>query len=103
MFSLKSRKRARERAVADESAFLERRFNERRPVFKEAILELEDYWKVRAVIKDLSPRGAFVAFSARVDLPFRLVLVEPTLNLRYWARVVWQNDGAAGLEFLEQD
>lgn len=81
--------RAPEAAPADEGC----------PVFQEAALLLEDYHHVRVVITNLSPRGARIAFSARMDLPFRVRLVATTLKLKCWARVVWQNEGAAELEF----
>ena len=84
---------------ADVDAFVDRRSEDRRPVFREAVLTLEERHKVRAVITNLSSRGARVEFSARVDLPFRIVISEPTLNLKCCARIIWQRDGAAGLEF----
>lgn len=81
--------------------FVERRREPRQPVFQEAQLTLTDYHKVRAVIVDLSTRGARVRFDARMDLPFRIRLSAPLLNLNCWARVVWQDEGVAGLEFQE--
>ena len=83
--------------------FVERRAEERRPVFQEAILTLEDFHKIRAIIVNLSSRGARVHFSNRTELPFRIRLAAPTLKLNCWARVVWQHDEAAGLEFLSDD
>jgi hypothetical protein len=85
-----------------ESAFVERRAEHRRAVFQEAMLLL-DYENIRVVITDLSSRGARVQFSARTELPFRVRLMAQTLKLNCGARVVWQNDGAAGLEFLAKD
>jgi len=83
--------------------FIERRAEERRPVFQEAILTLEDFHKIRAIIVNLSSRGARVHFSNRTELPFRIRISAPTLKLNCWARVVWQQDEAAGLEFLAED
>ena len=79
--------------------FIERRREERRPVFQEATLVLEDRYRLRAVITNLSSRGARVEYSTRMDLPFRLRVSAPMLKLNCWARVVWQHDGSAGLEF----
>ena len=80
--------------------FVERRAEERKPVFQEAVLTLEDFHKIRAIVVNLSSRGARVHFSNRTELPFRVRLSTPTLKLNCWARVVWQADEAAGLEFL---
>lgn len=83
--------------------FVERRAEEREPVFQEAVLTLDDFHKIRAIVVNLSSRGARVHFSNRTELPFRIRLAAPTLKLNGWARVVWQHDEAAGLEFLPED
>jgi hypothetical protein len=80
---------------------VERRAEERRPVFQEAVLVLGDFDRIGAVITNVSSRGVRVQYSARTDLPFRLRLIAPTLKLNCWARVVWQNDGAAGMDLQE--
>ena len=89
--------------VAEAEPFVERRAETRRPVFQEVMLTLEDFQKIRAVITNLSSRGARIEFSARIDLPFRIKLNAQILKLNCWARVVWQADGAAGLEFLPEE
>lgn len=86
---------------APEDVALERRAEERRPVFQEADLLLSDFERMRVVITNLSARGAGIRYASRVELPFRLKLIAPGLKLNCWARVVWQDDGAAGLEFQE--
>lgn len=93
---------ARETAPAESApeTFVERRAEERHAVFHDAVLVVEGHFQVRAVITNLSSRGARIDYSTRMDLPFRVRLNAPTLKLTCWARVVWQNDGAAGLEFL---
>jgi hypothetical protein len=83
--------------------FVERRAEVREPVFQEVVLALEDYHRIRAVIVDLSSRGARIQFSERTELPFRIRLSAPLLRLNCWARVVWQHDEAAGLEFLADE
>ena len=88
------------RVAIEPASFVERRAETRDPVFQEALLTLEDFYKIRAVVTDLSSRGARVQYSTRTDLPFRVRLSAPTLKLSCWARVVWQHDGIAGLEFL---
>lgn len=67
------------------------------------LLTLEDFHKIRAIIVNLSARGARIHFSTRTELPFRIRLSAPVLKLNCWARVVWQQDEAAGLEFLPND
>lgn len=79
--------------------FVERRAEPREAVFQEVVVTLEDYHKLRAVIVNLNSRGARIQFSNRTELPFRIRLSAPTLKLNCWARVVWQADEAAGLEF----
>ena len=57
----------------------------------------------RVVITNVSERRARIAYAARIDLPFRVRLVAPTLKLKCWTRVVWQNEGVAELEFQLDD
>lgn len=83
--------------------FAERRAEERHATFQEVLLTLEDFHKIRAIIVNLSARGARIHFSTRTELPFRIRLSAPVLKLNCWARVVWQQDEAAGLEFLPND
>lgn len=83
--------------------FVERRAEERKPVFHESVLTLEDFHRIRANIVNLSSRGACVHFSTRTELPFRIRVSAPTLKLNCWARVVWQHDEAAGLAFLPEE
>lgn len=81
---------------------VDRRRETRKPMFREAELTIEGYYRIRAIITDISPRGARISYATRVDLPARIVICEPGLKLHRWARVVWQDDGAAGLEFQEE-
>jgi hypothetical protein len=72
-------------------------------VFKHAVLALEDHYKIPAVITDLSANGALVRYTVRMDLPSRLFLIEQSVPLKKWARVVWQETGEAGLEFIPDE
>lgn len=81
---------------------VERRAEARQPVFREAVLTVEGLYTVRAIITDLSEGGARVEFATRIDLPGRIVIAEPLSGMKRWARVAWQHDGAAGLEFQEE-
>lgn len=87
----------------DGEAFVERRSEPREAVFQEVVLALADYHKIRAAIVNLTSRGARIQFSTRTELPFRVKLSAPTLKLNGYARVVWQSDDAAGLEFLREE
>lgn len=94
----------RDAPVADsgDPEVVERRREVRRPVFQAAELTLGDGHRLRAVITDISVGGARVQYASRMDLPFRVRLSAPVLKLNCWARVAWQDDGAAGLEFQER-
>lgn len=74
----------------------------RDPVFKHGVLILEDGRKFSVALKNLSETGAKVEFHNRMHLPERVMVAEPTLKLRRWARVVWQDDHAAGLAFIDE-
>ena len=78
---------------------IERAF--RRPFFRHGALLFEDGQRLNVAVKDLSAGGARVEFYLRATLPENVLLCEPTLRLRCRAKVVWQEDGAAGLAFQE--
>lgn len=72
----------------------------RKHVFRNATLSWDEAHRLGVVIKDLSDEGARVEFFQNVTLPEIVTLIEPTLKLRRNARVVWQTNGAAGLQFV---
>jgi hypothetical protein len=74
---------------------------QRDAVFKNGSVILPDGARMVVVIKDLNDTGARVEFFARTLLPEEVLLVEPMLKLRRRARVAWQSDGAAGLQFID--
>jgi len=97
-------KRTSAAAIApQDSACEEDRTEERYAVFREAQLTLEDWFKISAVIIELSASGARIRYAVGVDLPSRLRISEASLKLNSWARVAWQREGLAGLEFVEED
>lgn len=73
----------------------------RERVFKDATLQLRDGTRFRVSIKDLSETGARIEFHANIDLPARVILSAPGLRLRRFARVVWREAMAAGLQFID--
>ena len=74
---------------------------ERDKVFRQATLVLSDGHRFAVVVKDVSATGARVEFFQHVTLPPEVQFLEATLRLRKRARVVWQQDGVAGLAFLD--
>ncbi len=73
----------------------------RRPFFRHGALVFEDGQRLAIAVKDLSEGGARVEFYVRTTLPENVMLCEPTLRLRCRAKVVWQEEGVAGLAFVE--
>lgn len=78
----------------------EKNRNPRDPVFRNATLQLDDTERLAVVIKNMSPTGARVEYFTKRELPPVVTLLESTMKLRQRARVVWQRDGVAGLEFI---
>jgi len=52
-------------------------------------------------MKDVSATGARIEFHTRGMLPDQIIIIEPMMKLHKRARVVWQDEGIAGLEFIE--
>jgi hypothetical protein len=72
----------------------------RAAVFRHGALLLAGDEKLIVAVKDISATGARVEYFARRELPELVILVEPTLRIKSRARVVWQRDGVAGLQFV---
>jgi hypothetical protein len=73
----------------------------RSPSFKQATVRTSGGDEVPVVIKNISSTGLRVEyFQARPlgEHGDRVLIVEPSLPLRAWAQVVWQGDGAGGLQ-----
>jgi hypothetical protein len=85
--------------IVEAPRLIERAF--RRPFFRHGALVFEDGQRLNIAVKDLSAGGARVEFYMRMTLPENVMLCEPTLRLRCRAKVVWQEEGAAGLAFVE--
>lgn len=76
--------------------------NERSATYKTAGLMTGAGERMAVVIKNLSATGARLEFFRKVDLPDRLWLSEPTLPLQTWANVVWREEGAVGVVFVDR-
>lgn len=72
---------------------------ERLPQYKQAVIVIDGYEKMKVVIKDINAHGARIDFFIRRELPQHVVLQEATMRLNHRARVVWQGEGSAGLLF----
>lgn len=75
--------------------------SERKSTFKAATLTLISGERIDVVVKNVSETGARIEFLRDIILPDRVLLSEPTLRLRIWAYVAWQERGKAGLEFVK--
>jgi hypothetical protein len=75
--------------------------SERQAVFRQAVLVFLDQQRLQVALKSLSETGARVEYLTRMELPEEVTLIEPTLRLRRRARVVWQREGVAGLQFID--
>ncbi len=73
---------------------------QRETTFRQATVQLLGGERLDVVVKNLSETGARIEFFRKVILSEYVVLNEPVLRLRTRARVVWQQDGAAGLHFV---
>jgi hypothetical protein len=78
----------------------DRRRCERRNVFRDGVITLDGFQKVRVAIKNVSASGVRADFFSNVSLPEFVFVVEPSLKLDCHARVVWQDGGAVGLSLL---
>jgi hypothetical protein len=72
----------------------------RQPMFRTGVLITSGGGRQTVAIKNLSDTGARIEYHTRTELPPVVMLAEPTLKLMKKARVVWQGEGVAGLEFI---
>lgn len=73
--------------------------DERTPMFREAEMTLPVGEKLPCAIKNMNAGGARIDFFRRITLPNTVYVHAPSLGLDSWARVVWQTETAAGLDF----
>lgn len=72
----------------------------RAPTYKQATITLTGGERMDVVVKNMSNTGARIEYFRKVELTEHVLLSEPTMRIRTWAKVVWQKDGAAGLHFV---
>lgn len=73
----------------------------REPMFRTGTLVTSGGARQNVAIKNVSATGALIEFHTRNELPLYVVLIEPMLRLHKKAKVVWQIEGAAGLQFVD--
>ena len=74
--------------------------SQRIDVFRPALLTLTRGEKVPAIIRNISETGARIEFFQYQALSDVVLLSEPTASMRVFAEVVWDKDGAGGLQFI---
>jgi hypothetical protein len=73
---------------------------DRHQTFKQGTLTTRGGERIPVVVKNVSSTGVRVEFFKDVQLGDHVLLIEPTLQIRTWAEVIWQGRGAAGLKFV---
>lgn len=72
----------------------------RQLTFKQGTITMQGGERMDVVVKNLSDTGARIEYFRKVHLTEMVVLSEPTMRIKTRARVMWQTDGAAGLQFV---
>lgn len=75
----------------------------RQSTFKQATVTLSGGERIDVVVKNVSDSGLRIEFFRKATLTDQVMIAEPTLRIRRWARVMWQTDGAAGLQFIPEE
>jgi hypothetical protein len=73
----------------------------RQATFKQGTITLSGGERMDVVVKNVSDTGMRIEFFRKVTLTDKVIIAEPTLRIRRWAKVTWQTEGAAGLQFLD--
>jgi hypothetical protein len=73
----------------------------RQAVYRQATATLEGGEVLPVVIRNLGSSGCRIEFFRQTPLTGRILIDESSLPLHFWAEVVWQGDGAAGLRLLK--
>lgn len=71
-------------------------------VFRFGRIVLADRSILKCIIKDVSAGGVRVAIEANVALPERLILKIDQTGQTKLARVAWQKESEAGLQFIDE-
>lgn len=74
---------------------------QRHSLFRTATMITSGGARQNVALKDVSATGARIEFHTRTALPPEIIIIEPMAKLHTRARVVWQDEGIAGLEFIK--
>ncbi|MEP7210159.1 MAG: hypothetical protein ABI740_04920, partial [Alphaproteobacteria bacterium] len=74
----------------------------RQATFKQGTVTLSGGERMDVVVKNVSDTGLRIEFFRKVTLTDMVIIAEPTLRIRKWATVMWQTEGAAGLQFIDE-
>ena len=68
--------------------------------FRNGVVMTAKNVRIPCVIRDTSSRGARITTEGALALPPVILLIDPMTAARRKARVVWQDGGEAGLQFI---
>jgi hypothetical protein len=74
--------------------------SQRMAVYKQGLAILAHGEKLPVVIRNLSTTGCRIEYFQNIRLEGRILVTEPSIPLRQFADVVWQGEGASGVEFV---
>jgi hypothetical protein len=75
----------------------------RKYMFKQAFAIMEHGERVPIAIKSLNATGLRVEHFQNRSLGDRVLISESSIPLHFWADVVWERDGAAGLRVVPEE
>ena len=79
---------------------VENRKLERKPCFKDAVVEGDNGLNTECIIKNTSENGALLSLPMGIILPTEIRICFPEIELELGAAVRWQDGNRAGIELL---
>jgi len=90
-------------ALPAQTSWEERRSERRRPVLKSARLYFRHQLSgIDIIIRDLSEHGCRMQLRYAIPLPRTFIVEFPEIRLQRPARLAWQKDDMAGVQFLDE-
>ena len=90
-------------AKAAQRSWEDRRSEKRRPVLKSARLYFRHQLSgIDIIIRDLSEHGCRMQLRYPIPLPRTFIVEFPEIRLQRPARLAWQKDDFAGVQFLDE-
>ena len=78
----------------------DKREQERAPVFKNGKIVLSDHSAVECVARNVSEKGCLISAAGAENLPDEVTFHLDAISRPRRAKVIWREQGEAGLEFL---